>query len=135
MDGIIDLVCELKKKCVESDTQFSSELNLSDSEYNFIKALINCKDLESSSIAEKMNISLSRVSRIIEKMVKHGYIKRTINESDRRGIKLEITAKGEQLKQTVIAFRMSCEKRITEALEKEEVEALKRNLLTIIDIL
>ncbi|MBN1253468.1 MAG: MarR family transcriptional regulator [Bacteroidales bacterium] len=135
MDGIIDLVCELKKKCIESDSQFSSTLNITDSEYNFMKALINCNNLNSKSISKKMGLSLSRVSRIIDKLVKNGYLLRYNDEIDRRTININLTKEGENLKNVTIKFIANCEKRITDNLSEEELNNLKKYLSSIIDIL
>ncbi|MBN2668936.1 MAG: MarR family transcriptional regulator [Bacteroidales bacterium] len=134
-EGIIDLVCEIKKKCIENDSRFIADINISDSEYNFIKALINCKSFNSKSIAKKMNISLSRVSRIIDKMVKGGYVTRTNSEEDRRTINISLTSEGKRLVEEVVQFRLSCEKKITTSLTDMECNMVKTILNKIIDSL
>ena len=119
-EGIIDLVCDLKKKCIENDSKFISDLNISDSEYNFIKTLITCKSMNSKSIANKMGLSPSRVSRIIDNMVINGYLSRKNSEEDRRNISISLTKKGDGLVEKVIKFREECETIITQALTKKE---------------
>ena len=135
MNGIIDLVYELKKKCIESDTEFVSNLNISDSEYNFTKALINCTTLNSKSIAAKMGVSLSRVSRIIDNMVKKGYMERDLSQKDRREITIKLSDKGEILKKSIIRFRNDCEDKITNSLSDGEIDTLKNNLAKILELL
>ncbi len=134
-EGVIDLVCEIKKKCIENDSRFISNLNISDSEYNFIKALIACKKMNSKSIANKMNLSPSRVSRIIDKMVKGGYLNRKSSEEDRRNISISLTNKGNNLLDEVIKFRKICETKITSSLTDIEFDMVKSVLTKIINSL
>jgi len=135
MDSIIDLICELKKKCIESDSQFISSMNISDAEYNLIKALINCTKFDSKSISKKMCISPSRVSRIIDKAVKNGYLERTQDTIDRRLVNIKLTVAGKELRETISKFRKKCDDAIIKSLPEFEIESLKKNLETIIEIL
>ncbi len=135
MESIIDLICDLKKKCIESDNQFISEMNISDAEYNLVKALINCQKFDSKSISEKMGISLSRVSRIIDKAVKNEYLERTQSTTDRRTVNIKLTKKGKELRKTISKFRKKCDDAIIKSLPEFEIESMKNNLKTIIEIL
>ena len=134
-EGIIDLVCDLKKKCIENDSKFISDLNISDSEYNFIKTLITCKNMNSKSIANKMRLSPSRVSRIIDNMVINGYLSRKNAKEDRRNININLTKKGDNLVEKVVDFREECETIIIKSLTKKESEVIKSILNKIINSL
>lgn len=135
MENVIDLLYELKRKCISSDAEFSSHLKISESEYNFFVVVSQCKTLSSKAIAEKMQLSLSRVSRVIDKLVKNGYIRRTIDESDRRNILIELTKKGLDLKSEIDAYRNSCEERLISNLPAKELSTIKDGFKKVIDIL
>ena len=132
MENIIDLIYELKKKCKISDAQFITEQNISDSEYHFFLIVANSDDLNSKSLAEKMNLSPSRVSRVVDKLVKNGYLLRKSSETDRRNIDISLTKKGQELSENIKIFRKDCEKKIIERLSKEELlkaKGLFKNLI------
>ncbi len=135
MESIIDLVCELKKKCIESDNQFIAKLDISDSEYNFMKALINCRHLNSKAVAKRMGLSLSRVSRILDSMVQKGYVLRWQDEKDRRTINIRLSDKGEELKIIIVKFRQECDDKIFASLPENEINLLQNSLKTIISVL
>ena len=112
MEDVMDLLYELKRKCISSDAEFSAHLNISDSEYNFFIVASKCDTLNSRTIADEMHLSLSRVSRIIDKLVKHGYLCRSIDDSDRRNILIEFTDKGKKLNAEIQDYRKQCEERL-----------------------
>ena len=47
-----------------------------------------------SEIANALGVSLSAITGIIDRMVKHGYVERIRDESDRRLVRVQLTEKG-----------------------------------------
>ncbi|OYT17241.1 MAG: hypothetical protein B7C24_03570, partial [Bacteroidetes bacterium 4572_77] len=86
---ILDLIHNIKKKCAYRDSKFFKQHDITQAEYNMLFCLKNCKVFNSYVVADKMQLSLSRVSRIIDKMVSKGFLYRTVNEVDRRAIDIE----------------------------------------------
>ncbi len=132
MNRVIDLINQLKKKCISFDLECMQENNISDSEYNFFLIVSDCKKLNSKSIAEKMNLSLSRVSRIIDKLVKNKFIEREGNINDRRIINIKLTKKGITLKNEIENYRNECEKRIIENIPTSKLNLIKEGFEDII---
>jgi len=60
----------------------------------YLKEFPNLKQNELADLLFKDNASLTR---IINTMVKHGFLKRSINEKDRRRFNLKITTEGEKV--------------------------------------
>lgn len=135
MTRVIDLINELKKKCIITENEFVKRHNISDSEYNFFISFSKVEVFDSKLIAKKMNLSLSRVSRVVDKMVKNGYIERKIDLVDRRTICLNLTEKGILLSKEIENYRENCEKTILENIPEQEINKIKEGFSKIIEVL
>jgi len=131
---IIDLIFELQKKCSLENDKFIEKLGISQAEYNMFICLKNCKHFNSYSVAEKMSLSLSRVSRIIEKMVNKGFLNRTINKEDRRAIDIKMTKKGENILQSIVVFLKEREDYIENQLNDADISKIKSSFNKLIDL-
>jgi DNA-binding MarR family transcriptional regulator len=131
---IIDLIFELQKKCSLENDKFIENLGISQAEYNMFICLKNCKHFNSYSVAEKMSLSLSRVSRIIEKMVNKGFLNRTINKEDRRAIDIKMTKKGESILQSIVVFLKERENYIENQLNDADISKIKSSFNKLIDL-
>lgn len=132
---ILDLLNDLRKKCIANDDELMNSLNISLAEFNFFLVIDADKILSSEWLAENMNLSLSRVSRIIYRMVIKGLLTRNIDPNDRRSINLELSEKGLYTYKRVILKKIECEKNIREKLSEEESQELESNLKRILSLL
>lgn len=133
--SILDLIYELKKKCIQSDEDFFNSLDISQAEYNMFICLKNCKHFNSYSVAEKMQLSLSRVSRIIDKMVNKEFLTRTTNKLDRRAIDIKMTPKGKEVMSKIIEYRNIREAKLESKVNEKEKVEISTNLRKLIEIL
>lgn len=132
---ILDLLNDLRKKCIANDVELMSSLNISLAEFNFFLTIDPEKKLTSEWLADNMKLSISRVSRIIDRMVINGLILRSVNPNDKRAIKLELSEKGLHIYKRVILNKIDCEKNIRKNLNAEESRELESNLKRIISLL
>jgi len=123
--GILSMVYEMKKKCAELDQQLMEDLNISQSELLFFSALNNCQGISSPELARGMGLSLSRISRVVEKLVVNGYLDRTTDTVDRRAITLCLTPKGKIVRNKIDHVRNECEARLLDAMPSEEIERFR----------
>lgn len=133
--SILDLIYELKKKCIQSDEDFFDSLDISQAEYNMFICLKNCKHFNSYSVAEKMQLSLSRVSRIIDKMVNKDFLIRTTNKIDRRAIDIRMTPKGKEVTNKIIEYRKLREEKLESKVNEKEMTEISTNLRKLIEII
>lgn len=133
--SILDLIYELKKKCIQSDEDFFDSLDISQAEYNMFICLKNCKHFNSYSVAEKMQLSLSRVSRIIDKMVNKDFLIRTTNKIDRRAIDIKMTPKGKEVTNKIIEYRKLREEKLESKVNEKEMTEISTNLRKLIEII
>jgi len=132
---ILDLLNDLRKKCITNDDELMSSLNISLAEFNFFLTIDPNEIRSSEWLAKNLNLSLSRVSRIIDRMVINGLLIRTINPNDKRAIKLELSEKGVYTHKKIISNKVNCEKSIREKLSETEIQELKSNLERILSLL
>lgn len=132
---ILDLIYELKKKCTQRDEDFFNSIDISQAEYNMFLCLRNCKHFNSYSVAEKMQLSLSRVSRIIDKMVNKDLLSRTTNKVDRRAIDIKMTEMGKEIMTQIIEYREKRELNLQSKINKSEEAEIKQCLEKLTEIL
>jgi DNA-binding MarR family transcriptional regulator len=90
-------------KAIKSYRQFAqnrlseSGLNITVDQWLIMNVINEEPEVSQQEIAEKVFKDNASVTRIIELLVKKGYIKRTILNSDRRRTKLEVSKKGSHL--------------------------------------
>lgn len=132
---ILDLIYELKKKCTQRDEDFFNAIEITQAEYNMFLCLRNCKHFNSYSVAEKMQLSLSRVSRIIDKMVNKDFLSRTTNKLDRRAIDIKITEKGKGIMSQIIEYREMREVNLQSKINKTEEGEIKSCIVKLTEIL
>ncbi len=91
---IIDLVIALKHSCLMKEDSIREEFELSPAEYRGILSIKQGEIVKGSELSEKMGLSVSRGSRVIEKLTQKGYLKRTGNSDDRRCLTIALADKG-----------------------------------------
>ena len=119
--GIMSMIYELKKKCSQSDQRLMRDLKISQSELIFFSALENCQGISSPELAKNMGLSLSRISRIVDKLVVNGYLDRNADTADRRAIKLCLTSKGKAIRNKIDKARNECEERLLEIIPSADI--------------
>ena len=133
--SILDLLNDMRKKCISSDDELINSLNISLAEYNFFLIFDENQTLSSEWISDKMNLSLSRVSRVIDRMVVNGFLIRKIDPSDRRAINLKLSEEGLSIYNKIKLNRIECEATIRAKLSIEEGQELESNLKLILSLL
>ena len=123
--GILSLVYEMKRKCAQVDQVIMDDLKISQSELLFFSALNNCQGINSPELARHMGLSLSRISRVVDKLVVGGYLDRNADTADRRAITLCLTEKGKAVRSKIEKVRNECETRLLETIPSGEIEHFK----------
>lgn len=129
------MVYQLKAGCIAGELQVMEETGLSPAEYNGIAAINPGESISGSEVSQKMNLSPSRASRVIDKMVKNGYLVRENNSIDRRKCTISLAPKGMEIKKKVDDIRSLCDNRIREQLTDKEMKTFSRSLKKIIGVI
>lgn len=126
--SIIDLIIELKKGCMEDEEHIRTICNISFAEYKGIMGIDIEERMTCSALAKKMGLSLSRGSRIIDNLVRKGYLLRMVNPADRRSFVVSLSFKGAKIRKQIKQERNNCEKRIIKSFSEKEVDLIKEGL-------
>ncbi len=132
---LVDLIYRLKASCTAGELDLMAEAGLTPAEYNGIAAMETDQTFCGSDISQKMNLSPSRASRVIEQMVQKGYFKRETDTADRRKCNITLAEKGIQLKKQITEARQTCESRIRNRLTQTEIDSLSGTLEKIIEVM
>jgi len=125
---LVDLIIELKKGCMEDEKQIRALCNISLAEYQGIMKINITERITCNILSKKMGLSISRGSRIIDGLVRKGYLLRTTNPEDRRSFVLSLSSKGIKIRKQIEQERNNCEYRIRKNLSAREVGLIKEGL-------
>jgi DNA-binding MarR family transcriptional regulator len=135
MSRIIDYVFMLKKKCLLEEHEIGNEVGLSPSEIHGIEAINRLERISGNSLSERMGLSPSRGSRVIDHLITKGLLFRAVDESDRRANVIGLTPKGDDIKKRIESAKRVCEAKITAHMKEEQIEQLKQSLDLLMEVL
>jgi len=92
-----NLIFRIIPICEEKETNIADKHGLLQAELKCLRLIGEDESLNNKEISERMNLSPSRLTRIMDGLVKKGHIIREINKSDRRHMKLSLSRKGKSL--------------------------------------
>ena len=86
-----NLIFEIIPICEEKETSIADEHGLFQTELKCLRFIDSDESLNNKEIAKRMNLSQSRLTRVMDGLVKKGYIIREIDKSDRRNMKISLS--------------------------------------------
>jgi DNA-binding MarR family transcriptional regulator len=135
MKGLYATIIKLNYFYNCNENRISSFCHVSSAELRGIIAFENHPSLTCSELAEKINLSPSRVTRITDNLTKKGYLNRQIPEHDRRTTLLCLTKKGLKVKDKINREQKQLEQLLTSKLSAQEIEIIKIGLEKLENIL
>jgi DNA-binding MarR family transcriptional regulator len=133
--SITDLIYSIKQKCVLNDDMIRSKTPLSPSEYRAVISLNPDDQISSASFSDRLGLSPSRGSRVIEKMVENGFIRRDTLKNDRRAQVISLAPEGLSLKKQITEMMCDCEEKIRKQMTDSEYVNASKSLKKLISIL
>ncbi|MBN1600460.1 MAG: MarR family transcriptional regulator [Chitinispirillaceae bacterium] len=132
---ITDLIHVLKEKCVINDDMIRSKTPLSPSEYRAVLSLNPDDQISSASFSDRLGLSPSRGSRVIDKMVANGFIRRDTLSNNRRAQVISLAPEGLNLKKQINQLMFDCEEKIKVQMTDSEYANAEKSLKQLISIL
>jgi DNA-binding MarR family transcriptional regulator len=132
---IIDLVIVLKNSCIFKEELVMEEFSLSPAEYRGILSIQPGNWISCGELAQKMGISVSRGSRVIDKLAKKGFIRQSDDSSDKRFMRLILASKGLKLKKKIDTMLEKCEQEIKSKIPKSELKVFLNSIDKLTSIL
>jgi DNA-binding MarR family transcriptional regulator len=94
---IADLIALLFTNCQKKESRFVAKHEVSVVEFRCMRILYEFEQLTVNQCAEKMSLTSSRITRIIDGLVSKKIVNREISKTDRRFYDLSLTTKGIKL--------------------------------------
>ncbi|WP_282936881.1 MarR family transcriptional regulator [Paenibacillus sp. RC67] len=79
-------------------------------------------------LAERLYKDQTNIARMLFKLEKKGFIHRVTHETDRRALRVYLTAKGRDIKEEILTPSIEAYKKTIKGLSEEEVETFRRIL-------
>ena len=133
--SVIDLIFQLKSSCMAKEDKIREELKLSPAEFHGLLSLLPGSEIPCNILSKKMGLSVSRGSRVIDKLVKNGYLKENCNNEDGRVTKITLTSKGMTVQKKIHQMLEDCENTILTKMTRSELSVLEDSLIKLSDIL
>lgn len=125
---LFELILVVKRKCQGNEERIQDELGLSQAEFNALIVLDEGQEISGCEFAERMALSPSRGSRVLNRLVSDGYATALARPTDRRGIVIAMTPKGRQVRQQIGSRMEACESRVCAGLDQASIEQVQRAL-------
>ena len=119
-----NLTFNLLARCQEKEAHLAEQHSLLEAELKCLRLIGPEESLNNQDIAERMNLSASRLTRIIDGLVRKGYLNREIDKEDRRNMKISLTSIGENLANKINKAFIDIHKDILEEIDISQHESL-----------
>ena len=91
---LADLTFKLLATCHEKEERLARQYGLTQAEFRCLRQLPTHGTINNKEIAERMNLSASRLTRIIDGLVDKEYVIREIEPNDRRNMRVYLSEAG-----------------------------------------
>lgn len=132
---IIEALTILKNHCTTNLETIRLKMKLTPAEFNGIISIDKNEKLTCQDLSNKMGLSPSRGSRVINKLISKGYLKEERNQLDKRCNFISLTADGKKVKEKIDGLFKECEAELESKLTKDELKELMSSLEKLIKIL
>jgi DNA-binding MarR family transcriptional regulator len=123
--GFFELILAVKRKCQSNEEQIREALRLSPAQFYGLMVLEDGQEIPGGEFAERMVLSPSRGSRVLNALVLNGYVKTQSSSGDRRAILISLTPKGRRTRQRIVSRMEDCESRICGRLDQRRVAQVR----------
>jgi DNA-binding MarR family transcriptional regulator len=121
---LANLTFTLLSTCQQKESILAGQYGITQSEFRCLKMFDKKETLNNKTIAKRMNLSASRLTRIIDGLVAKGYTEREINPSDRRNMDVNLSKKGTNLMQKLDLAYVNIHKELLEDIEESQHKPL-----------
>jgi len=123
-ERLANLTFNLLANCQEKEVRLAEVHGLTQAEFRCLRLFGKDESLNNKQIAERMKLSPSRLTRIIDGLVKKEYINREIDPNDRRNMRVTLSKKGKLLVHQLNKAYVDIHNEILEDIEVSQHESL-----------
>lgn len=123
-EKLANLTFSLLANCQEKEVRLAEVHQLTQAEFRCLRLFGSDESINNKAIAERMNLSPSRLTRIIDGLVGKEYIIREIDPNDRRNMKVSLSKRGQLLVQQLNKSYIDIHKEILEDIDPSQHQSL-----------
>ena len=127
-EQMAELTYQLLENCTEKQEYIAEKFHLSLSEFRCLRAFREDRTLSVKDIAHRMNLTSSRLTRIVDGLVKKNYVTREINAMDRRVMDITMTPDGASVAGNLNCDYVSLHEQILEKIPASTRQSVIRTL-------
>jgi DNA-binding MarR family transcriptional regulator len=135
IEGIVNRMYVLGKYLKRSFDETASEFGINKGELDVLKLLRRAEEphrLSPSQLSERLHLSSGAMTNRLDRLETQGLIERLPDPSDRRGVLVQLTEKGDEIFHSAIERQIEKEKGLFAPLSKAERDKLSRVLRKLI---
>jgi DNA-binding MarR family transcriptional regulator len=117
---LADLTFKLLENCQEKEVHLAEKYGLTQAEFRCLRHFGIEGSYNNKSVAERMKLSPSRLTRIIDGLVQKNYMIRVIDSKDRRNMKVSLSKKGLQIVQKLNTAYVDIHREILQDIDKKQ---------------
>jgi|Deesub1362B_J571_1020462.scaffolds.fasta_scaffold00001_734 MarR family multiple gene transcriptional regulator MgrA len=130
---MLELVRSLRQLCFSIEREVRREAGLTQAQVLSLLNLNPTEVITCQEFSQRMDLSFSRGSRVIDALVRKGLISRTSSKADRRCKRIKLTKKGLEVQKKVHQILQRQEARWRKKLGKEKTDKLTEFILQILE--
>lgn len=115
-EKMADLTFSLLEHCQLKQEYISKMLGLTVAEFKLMRSFRKDKNLTVNDLARRMDLSSSRLTRILDGLVEKKIINRELSEKDRRTMNISLTQKGKRIQNELNETYIKTHEEIVELL-------------------
>jgi len=121
---LADLTFSLLGSCQEKEYRLAGSYDLTQVEFRCLRLFGTNENLNNKTLADKMSLSPSRLTRIIDGLVEKNYVIRDMDKNDRRNMRLTLSQKGEDIVGQLNKSYVDVHKEILAHIDESQHETL-----------
>lgn len=123
-EALANLTFNLLARCQEKENRLAEAHNLLEAEFKCFRIMSSEESLNNKDIAKRMKLSPGRVTRIIDGLVKKGYMERDLDKDDRRNMIITLSRKGKILAHKINGSYVKIHQEILQDIDTSQHKAL-----------
>lgn len=134
-EKLANLTFSLLANCQEKEVRLAEIHGLTQAEFRCLRLFDTDETVNNKKIAERMNLSPSRLTRIIDGLVNKEYIIREIDPNDRRNMRVTLSHKGQSLVKQLNKAYVDIHREILKDIDPDQHETLTTALEHLLEAL
>ena len=132
---LFELIIKIKKKCLRTEERIRGELKLTPGEFHGLLAVQPGERLPGQEFSDRLDISASRGSRVINRLVQRGFMELNTGKEDRRSIEVFLTEDGISMGRLVFEKMVECESTFSSRLNDHQINEIRASLELLLSVM